>query len=116
MTGGYAHPGSIQTTVGRILGHIDLNIEQQDMSGMWNFVRQLQTACRVYMEKGDEWNALKGLKVPVKLDERGNEKWEPDAFDNMMEREYLCLKALHEAKIYGYGTPEMGTADGLVTP
>ena len=103
----YAHPGSIQAEVGRILEKICLNIEQGDMKGLWNFTQALQRACRVYMVKGNQWGKVLALAHPFSLD-RGA------AFENMMERQYLCLDALHDAKIYGYGTPEMGTAEGLV--
>jgi hypothetical protein len=105
----YAHPGSIQAEVGRILEKICLNIEQQDMKGLWNFTQALQRACRVYMEKGEQWKQVKELAHPGTLDPGA-------AFENMMERQYLCLAALHDAKIYGYGTPEMGSSDGLVAP
>lgn len=106
---GYAHPGSIQAEVGRCLEGIHKNLEQQDMPGVWNFVQQLQTATRVYWEKDADLKAALAV-----LDNPATVADPAAAFQNFMEREYLCLKSLHEAKIYGYGTPEMGTAEGLV--
>lgn len=106
---GYAHPGSIQAEVGRCLAGIHKNLEEQDMPGVWNFVQQLQTATRVYWNKDSELTAaMKKLPNPLTLPDPG------EAFANFMERQYICFQALHDAKIYGYGTPDMGTADGLV--
>jgi hypothetical protein len=106
---GYAHPGSIQAEVGRCLEGIHKNLEQQDMPGVWNFVQQLQTATRVYWNKDDDLTkAMGGLPNPLALKDPG------EAFGNFMERQYICFQALHNAKLYGYGTPELGSAEGLV--
>ncbi len=104
----YAHPASIQTRVGECLRYIELNLEQQDMRGMWNFVRLLQRYTKPYVLKVTKAKeALDALVDPYTLDEGG-------AFDNMLDRVEICLSALHEFNIYGYSTPAMGSADGLV--
>lgn len=104
---GYAHPASVQARVGSVLGYIEMNIEQQDMAGLWNFVRLLQRYAAPFMKDGDGKKAatrLDGMDDPMTLDD-------DEAFDNMMERVEACLEVLHVHNIYGYGK-DVGLGDG----
>lgn len=101
------HPGSIQARVGAVMHLIEVNIEQQDMAGLWNFVQLLQVYVRPYLASHpDLEKALTQLRAPQTLPDG-------EAFQNMMDRIATCLDVLHRENLYGYHQVPIGTSEAL---
>jgi hypothetical protein len=101
------HPGTIQANVGEALRMIRVNIEQQDVAGIWNFTQHLETLVCVYLD-GEKALAkeLRDLPNPMTLNEA-------EAFENLNARQRICLRVLFRKKLYGYPETEVGTSKAL---
>lgn len=105
----YAHPGSIQVSVGQAEEGIRRNIEQGDALGVAKFVRYLVGTVSVYKEDEPEiWKELEKIPKPFTQED------ESAGFEDDMKRRELCLRILRKKNIFGYlGDPPMGNADAL---
>lgn len=107
----YAHPGSIQVSVGEAEAGIRHNIEQGDIVGIAKFVRYLVGTVSVYQEDHPEtWREI--MAIPAFNYGKADEQ---TAFEDEMRRRELCLRILRRENIFGYvGAPAMGNSDALL--
>lgn len=99
------HPASIQARVGNCLHMMEVNIEQQDLAGLWNFQQQLESYTSIYEEEeAGLWLQL--AKLPLFA-------YQDDGFELIMARQRICLKILNRKNIFGYVTVPMGDSSEL---
>lgn len=106
----YAHPGSIQVSVGAAEEGIRRNIEQGDIVGVAKFVRYLVGTVSPYKDEEPElWARIQAIpKFSWNKDD------EEKAFEDEMNRRELCLEILRNKNIFGYiGEPAIGNSDAL---